>query len=92
MTSTDRYAVTKLQPGTALLFFLESRSQEKSGKMEAIIVRTMFRDLDEANANVRFLSSKEFCPDVPEPFYSLDDIELLLQDAQFKERLQTAQV
>ena len=92
MTSTDRYAVTKLRPGAALLFFLDSQSQEKSSKMETRIVRIMFRALDEANANVRVLSSKEFCPDVAEPFYSPDDITLLLQDPHFKERLQTAQV
>jgi hypothetical protein len=92
ITSTDRYAVTKLHPGAAVLFLLDSQSYEKSSKMEARIVRTMFRALDEANANVRVLGSKEFCPDVTEPFYTPDDITLLLQDAHFRERLQAAQV
>ena len=91
-TSTDRYAVTKLRPGAALLFFLDSQSQEKSSKMEARIVRSMSRALDEADADVRVLSSKEICPDVPEPFYSVDGILRLLQDAHFRERLQAARV
>ena len=92
ITSIDRYSVTKLKPGAAVLFFLDSQSQERSSKMEARIVRTMFRALDEANANVRILSSKEICPDVPEPFYSFDDVIGLLRDARFRERLQAAQV
>jgi hypothetical protein len=92
ITSTDRYAVTKLHPGAAILFLLDSQSQEKSSKMEARILRTMSRALDEANADVRVLSSKEICPDAPEPFYSANDIVTLLQDTQFRERLQAAQV
>jgi Protein of unknown function (DUF1566) len=87
ITSTDRYAVTKLQPGTALLFFLDSQSDEKSSKMEARVARTMFRALEEANAGVQVVTSKEFCPDVVEPFYSPEDILLLLQEAQFKQRI-----
>jgi hypothetical protein len=92
ITSTDRYAVTKLQPGATLLFFLDSQSQEKSSKMEARIVRSMSRALEEANAYVWVLSSKEFCPDVAEPFYSPEDILLLLQDAQFKERINSKRI
>jgi hypothetical protein len=92
ITSTDRYAVTKLQPGSTLLFFLDSQSQEKSSKMEARIVRSMSRALEEANAYVWVLSSKEFCPDVAEPFYSPEDILLLLQDAQFKERIKSKRI
>ena len=92
ITSTDRYAVTKLQPGATLLFFLDSQSQEKSSKMEARIVRSMSRALEEANAYVWVLSSKEFCPDVAEPFYSPEDILLLLQDAQFKERIKSKRI
>ena len=92
ITSTDRYAVTKLQPGAILLFFLDPQSQEKSSKMEARIVRSMSRALEEANAYVWVLSSKEFCPDVAEPFYSPEDILLLLQDAQFKERIKSKRI
>ncbi len=92
ITSTDRYAVTKLQPGAILLFFLDPQSQEKSSKMEARIVRSMTRALEEANAYVWVLSSKEFCTDVAEPFYSPEDILLLLQDAQFKERIKSKRI
>ena len=92
ITSTDRYAVTKLQPGAILLFFLDPQSQEKSSRMEARIVRSMSRALEEANAYVWVLSSKEFCPDVAEPFYSPEDILLLLQDAQFKERIKSKRI
>jgi len=88
VTSADRYAPTRLLPGDAVLIYLDSESQEKSSKMEARIVRTMFRALEEANAAVWVLSSKEFCPDVVEPYYSPEDILLLLQDAQFKKRLE----
>lgn len=88
ITSTDRYAVTKLQPGTTLLFFLDSQSEEKSIQMEARIVRSMSHALKEATSYVWILSSKEFCPAVAEPFYSPEDILKLLQDAQFKQRIQ----
>ncbi|NTV59318.1 MAG: hypothetical protein HGA74_18815, partial [Deltaproteobacteria bacterium] len=60
--------------------------------MEARIVRSMSRALEEANAYVWVLSSKEFCPDVAEPFYSPEDILLLLQDAQFKERIKSKRI
>jgi hypothetical protein len=92
ITSTDRYTATKLQPGATLLFFLDSQSQEKSSKMEARIVRSMSRALEEANAYVWVLSSKEFCPDVAEPFYSPEDILLLLQDAQFEQKLKAKRI
>jgi len=92
MTSTDRYAVTEIHTGATVLFLLDSQSQEKSIQMEARIVRNMSRALDEANAGVRVLSSKEFCPDVVEPYYSPEDILLLLQDAEFKQRIKAKQI
>jgi hypothetical protein len=92
LTSTDRYAVTRLHPGAALLFFLDSQSQENSSKMEARVARTMFRALEEANAGVQVVTSKEFCPDVVEPFYSPEDILLLLQEAQFKQRIRANRI
>jgi hypothetical protein len=88
----DRYAVTRLDPGSALLFFLDSESQEKSCKMEARIARTMLRALEEANAHVPVVTSKEFCPDVLEPFYSAEDILRLLQDAEFNQRVKAKRI
>jgi hypothetical protein len=89
---TDRYAMTRLDPGSALLFFLDTESQEKSSKMEARIARTMLRALEEANAHVQVVTSKEFCPDVLEPFFSPEVVLLLLQGAQFRQEIKAKRI
>jgi len=87
----DRLATTTLQPEDAVLFFIDAQSQEKSLELEAKILRHFFLALKE-EGDFRVVSSKDFCPDVAEPFYSLEDITRLLQDTQFKGRLEAARV
>jgi hypothetical protein len=87
----DRFAMTTLHPEDTVLFSIDAQSKEKSLELEAKIVRYLSRALKE-EGNIRVVSSKEFFPDVAEPFYSSEDIMLLLQDTQFKERLRAARI
>jgi hypothetical protein len=87
----DRLATTTLQPEDTVLFFMDAQSQEKSLELEAKILRHLSVALKE-EGDFRVVSSKDFSPDVVMPFYSSEDITRLLQDTQFKERLEAARV